>query len=66
MTAAWRRLRRTLRGVRWYLAELTGETEYDRFVEHRKRLHPDEPVPSRREYERIRHERLAQPSARCR
>ncbi|WP_043659550.1 YbdD/YjiX family protein [Thermocrispum municipale] len=59
------RVRRTMRGVRWYLAELTGETEYDRYVEHHKRLHPGEPVLSRREYERQRFERSAQPGARC-
>lgn len=59
------RPREVLRGVRWYFAELTGETEYDRYVEHRRREHPDTPVPSRREYERHRHDRRADPGSRC-
>jgi uncharacterized short protein YbdD (DUF466 family) len=54
-----------LRGVRWYFAELTGETEYERYVEHRRRLHPDAVVPTRREYERQRHERPIEPGTRC-
>lgn len=58
-------VREFLRGVRWYLAELTGETEYDRYVEHRQRSHPGEPIPTRLEYERQRVDRRAELGARC-
>ena len=27
-------------GVRWYLREVSGESAYDRYVEHRRREHP--------------------------
>ena len=49
-----------------YLREASGETAYDRYVEHRRREHPDDPVMSRRDFERWRmDERDANPSARC-
>ena len=53
-------------GVRWYLREFSGESAYDRYVEHRRREHPDEPVMSRRDFERRRQDaREARPQARC-
>ena len=53
-------------GVRWYLREVSGETAYDRYVEHRRREHPGEPVMSRRDFERRRQDaREARPQARC-
>ncbi|MFG2466258.1 YbdD/YjiX family protein [Streptomyces canus] len=54
------------RAVRWYLRELTGEAEYDRYRERHLRHHPRAPVPTRREYEvlRTRH-REAHPQGRC-
>ncbi|UUU31003.1 YbdD/YjiX family protein [Streptomyces sp. CA-210063] len=45
------------RGVRWYVRELTGESAYDRYVEHLRDHDPDAPVPSRREFERMRTDR---------
>ena len=49
-----------------YLREVSGETAYDRYVDHRRREHPLDPVMSRREYERWRmDQRDANPSARC-
>jgi len=54
------------RWVWWYLRELTGEADYDKYVEHLRVAHPDVPVPSRRDFERDKTERLARnPSARC-
>ncbi|MEU6354049.1 YbdD/YjiX family protein [Streptomyces sp. NPDC047072] len=51
------------RAVRWYLRELTGETEYDRYCE---RHHPLGPVPSQRDYEVIRaRHREERPQGRC-
>jgi uncharacterized short protein YbdD (DUF466 family) len=53
-------------GVRWYLREVSGESAYDRYVEHRRREHPDLPVWSRRDYERRRQDaREENPRARC-
>lgn len=44
-------VRRWARAVRWYLRELTGEAEYDRYCQRHRRHHPQEPVPTRREYQ---------------
>jgi uncharacterized short protein YbdD (DUF466 family) len=58
--------RHVLSGVRWYLREVSGESGYDRYVEHRRREHPSEPVMTRREFERRRQDdRDARPRARC-
>jgi uncharacterized short protein YbdD (DUF466 family) len=57
---------RAWRGLRWYLRELTGETQYDRYLERHAREHPDAPPLSRREFERCRiAERDARPGSRC-
>ncbi|MFF4904834.1 YbdD/YjiX family protein [Streptomyces sp. NPDC001260] len=50
-------LRRAIRGVRWYVRELTDESAYERYVAHVRRTHPDAAVPSRREFERTRTDR---------
>ena len=53
-------------GVRWYLREVSGETAYDRYVEHLRREHPDAIVMCRRDFERMRQDdRNANPRARC-
>jgi uncharacterized short protein YbdD (DUF466 family) len=53
-------------GVRWYLREVSGESAYDRYVEHMRREHPDQPVMARREFERHRQDyREENPRARC-
>jgi uncharacterized short protein YbdD (DUF466 family) len=45
---------------------VSGETAYDRYVEHRRRDHAEEPVMSRRDFERWRmRERDEKPGARC-
>ena len=50
----------------WYLREVSGENDYDRYVEHRRRAHPGAPVPTRREFERERmDERDRNPRALC-
>jgi uncharacterized short protein YbdD (DUF466 family) len=59
-------VRRAVEGVRWYLREVSGEGDYDRYVAHARRHHPDAPVLSRRDFERRRtKERAANPGARC-
>ncbi|MFF4501919.1 YbdD/YjiX family protein [Streptomyces sp. NPDC001401] len=50
-------LRRAIRGVRWYVRELTDESAYDRYAAHLRKGHPDAEVPSRREFERMRTDR---------
>ena len=59
-------VREAFAGVRWYLREVSGETAYDRYVEHLRRDHPGEPVMSRRDFERWRQDdRDKHPRARC-
>ena len=59
-------VREVFTGVRWYLREVSGESAYDRYVEHARRDHPDEPVMSRRDFERRRQDaRENQTQARC-
>jgi uncharacterized short protein YbdD (DUF466 family) len=41
-------------GIRWYLREVSGEADYDRYVANAQRRHADAPVLSRREFERCR------------
>ncbi|WP_280894170.1 YbdD/YjiX family protein [Streptomyces sp. SAI-135] len=55
-----------MRGLGWYLRELTGEAEYDRYRERQLRHRPLAPAPTRREYEvlRTRH-RESHPQGRC-
>jgi len=53
-------------GVRWYLREVSGESGYDRYVEHMRRDHAGQPVMSRRDFERRRQDqREESPRARC-
>jgi len=57
---------RTAGRVLWYLREVMGENAYEHYLEHRRRSHPDEPVLSRREFERRRmDERDTHPETRC-
>ena len=52
--------------VWWYLREVSGESKYDRYVEHARVEHPGAPVMSRREFERRRQDaRENQTQARC-
>ncbi len=51
---------------RSYVGDLMGDNHYRRYVEHRGRTHPGEPVLSEREYWRMRHDATeASPNARC-
>ena len=44
-----------------------GENVYERYLSHQRRDHPDEPVLSRREFERRRLDELEiRPGQRCR
>ncbi len=58
--------RRCGRAVAWYLRELTGESDYDRYLAHRIALEPSAKVMSRREFERWRLDRRScRPGDRC-
>ena len=59
-------VRRSARWLSWYLREVSGESAYDRYVEHARVEHPDRAVLDRREFERRRmDDRDAQPQSRC-
>jgi uncharacterized short protein YbdD (DUF466 family) len=54
------------RAVGWYWKSLMGDNHYERYVEHRARRHPGDPVLTEREYWRQRHAAAdANPGARC-
>jgi uncharacterized short protein YbdD (DUF466 family) len=60
------RLRRAVTGTLWYVREVMGENAYERYLAHHDRDHPDEPVLSRREFERRRMDELEiKPGQRC-
>lgn len=64
--SARRRARAVFRYVRWYLRELTGEAQYDRYCERHRGHHPHAPLPTRREYEVLRTlHRETHPQSRC-
>jgi len=60
------RAARIARQIRWYCGTLMGDTHYQRYVEHRRRMHPGEPVLTEREYWKARHTAAENnPGARC-
>jgi uncharacterized short protein YbdD (DUF466 family) len=59
-------VREAVERVGWYLREVSGEGDYARYLAHRERHHPDEPVLCRRDFERRRmDDRDTNPRARC-
>jgi uncharacterized short protein YbdD (DUF466 family) len=59
-------LRQAVQGVRWYLREVSGEGDYDRYVARARCQHAEADVLSRREFERRKMSaREANPGARC-
>lgn len=58
------RVTRTGRQVGWYWGSLMGDNHYRRYVEHRARTHPAEPVMSERDYWRMRY-RTSEVEPRC-
>ena len=54
------------RQIRWYVGALMGDNHYRRYLEHRARSHPGEPVLTEAQYWRVRHDQQdANPGARC-
>jgi uncharacterized short protein YbdD (DUF466 family) len=59
-------MRTIARSVLWYLRELTGENQYDRYLERHAREHAGTAPLARREFERRRiDEKDATPGSRC-
>ena len=59
-------VRQAIGGVGWYLRAVSGESDYDRYVAHREKDHPGDPVMSRAEFWRWRmDDRDKNPRARC-
>ena len=57
---------RFARQVRWYVGSLMGDNHYQRYLTHRRRDHPDEPVLTEAQYWRMRHRQTeTNPGARC-
>jgi uncharacterized short protein YbdD (DUF466 family) len=59
-------LARLGRQARWYVSSLMGDNHYQRYLTHRRRDHPGEPVLSEAQYWRVRHRQTeTNPGARC-
>ncbi|EIE98863.1 YbdD/YjiX family protein [Saccharomonospora glauca] len=59
-------LARAWRAVSWYVKEVVGENDYEHYVAHLRRHHPEARPVSRREFERAKLDRMASdPGARC-
>ncbi|AKK10956.1 YbdD/YjiX family protein [Corynebacterium uterequi] len=55
-----------LKSVLWYVRELMGDHDYEKYCAHLREHHPGAPVPTEREYWRARYaEQDANPGARC-
>ena len=59
-------IRQAWRAFAWYLREVTGESDYERYVAHLRAHHPDQPPPTVKEYWRERYAyEAAHPRSRC-
>ncbi|MFE7509484.1 YbdD/YjiX family protein [Promicromonospora sp. NPDC057488] len=59
-------VRRGWRALTWYVTGVLGESDYQRYVAHLRRVHPDAAVPTVREFWRDRYAAQdANPGARC-
>ncbi|MGB8404851.1 MAG: YbdD/YjiX family protein [Mycobacterium sp.] len=50
--------------IGWYVRSLMGDNHYDRYLQHRHRTHPGEPVLSERDYWKLRYS-LSSADPRC-
>lgn len=54
------------RTVRWFVRGVTREDRYDRYVDHLRRTHPDDPIPTEREFWREHYVEMERnPGTRC-
>lgn len=52
--------------ARWYVGQLMGDHDYQKYCNHLRIHHPNQPIPTEREYWRNRHAAAdANPQARC-
>jgi len=59
-------VRRALRAAWWYLREITGDADYDRYVAHHTHRHPGAEPLSRAAFQRLRwSEAERNPTTRC-
>lgn len=57
---------RILRAIWWWLGEIVGEHEYEKYVAHLQAHHPEQDIPTEREYFKRRYaQKAANPGARC-
>ncbi|MEV6814825.1 YbdD/YjiX family protein [Micromonospora sp. NPDC051296] len=64
--SAWAAVGRSCRHVLWYVREVVGENDYERYVNHLRRHHPQTRPVSRKVFERDKIQRLETgPNTRC-
>lgn len=57
---------RAVRTVGWYMDSVVGGQDYQRYVAHRRRVHPGKPIADERAYWRERYDDAERnPGARC-
>jgi uncharacterized short protein YbdD (DUF466 family) len=55
-----------LTAVGWYITSVMGDRDYQNYVAHLRRRHPDAAIPTEREYWRERYaDAAANPRVRC-
>lgn len=60
------RVRAAARTLRWYVRGVTGADAYERYCEHLTRTHPDELLPSERDFWREKYaDQERNPKTRC-
>lgn len=59
-------LAKGVRGAWWYMSELVGENDYDKYVLHLQRHHPGCEIPTKKQFWRDRYAKQDEnPGARC-
>lgn len=54
------------RAVQWYVRSVMGDTAYAKYCAHQRVHHPDEPLPTEREFWRQKHrDTELNPRSRC-
>jgi uncharacterized short protein YbdD (DUF466 family) len=69
-TPIWRQavaaVRRVFRSIYWYLEQVSGQGDYQRYVDHLRQVHPEVTPPTVDQYWRERYaEQERNPGARC-
>ncbi|WP_255574618.1 YbdD/YjiX family protein [Austwickia sp. TVS 96-490-7B] len=62
----WVRGRQAVSTLGWFWRGVTGADAYERYVDHLQRHHPDQPVPSEKQFWRDKYAEMDRnPKARC-